>query len=186
MVIIFIVLLGADDHIVIAIMIMKIKPTPMMIVTMTNLIPCFPRHGNHKHSNNILDMIVTAAVQVTVPVCHHHRPCPYQEQAAPPPNLPFLVLGEGRPNRLMYSSCCFVNAPGSVDCSDCHVFRLNLNCLMMLACCKAMLCSLLHLCTPTGGLPFRNSFDFILTPTPQMLSMGRKLLISRVYKTQHA
>jgi hypothetical protein len=128
MVIIFIVRLGADDHIVIVIMtimIMKIKPTPMMIVTMTNLIPCLPRHGNHKHSNNILDMIVTTAVQVTVPVCHHHRPCPCQEQATPPPNLPFRVLGEGRPNRLMYSSFCFVNGPGPVDCSDCHVFRLN-------------------------------------------------------------
>jgi hypothetical protein len=41
MVIICIVLLGADDHILIVIMtimIMKIKPTLMMIVTMTNLI----------------------------------------------------------------------------------------------------------------------------------------------------
>jgi hypothetical protein len=39
----------------------------------------------------------------------------------------------------------------------------------------------------TGGLPFRNSFDFILTPTPHsMLTISRKLLISRVYKTQHA
>jgi hypothetical protein len=38
----------------------------------------------------------------------------------------------------------------------------------------------------TEGLPFRNSFDFILTPTPHMLCIGRKLLISRVYKTQHA
>jgi hypothetical protein len=40
--------------------------------------------------------------------------------------------------------------------------------------------------THTEGLPFRNSFDFILTPTPHMLIIGRKLLISRVYKTQHA
>jgi hypothetical protein len=59
--------LEADDHIVIVIMtimIMKIKPTPIMIVTMTNLIPCLPRHGNHKHSNTILDMIVTTAVLV--------------------------------------------------------------------------------------------------------------------------
>jgi hypothetical protein len=38
----------------------------------------------------------------------------------------------------------------------------------------------------TGGFPFRNSFDFILTPTPHMLGNGRKLLISRVQKTQHA
>jgi hypothetical protein len=38
----------------------------------------------------------------------------------------------------------------------------------------------------TEGLPFKNSFDFILTPTPHMLGIGRKLLISRVQKTQHA
>jgi hypothetical protein len=39
----------------------------------------------------------------------------------------------------------------------------------------------------TDGLPFKNSFDFILTPTPPMLgSIGRKLLISRAQKTQHA
>jgi hypothetical protein len=35
---------------------------------------------------------------------------------------------------------------------------------------------------PYWSLPFRNSFDFILTPTPHMLGIGRKLLISRVYK----
>jgi hypothetical protein len=38
----------------------------------------------------------------------------------------------------------------------------------------------------TGGLPFKNSFDFILTPTPHMLGIVRKLFISRVQKTQHA
>jgi hypothetical protein len=37
----------------------------------------------------------------------------------------------------------------------------------------------------TGGLPFKNSFYFILTPTPHMLGIGRNLLISRAQKTQH-
>jgi hypothetical protein len=41
-------------------------------------------------------------------------------------------------------------------------------------------------CTGTEGLPFKNSFDFILTPTPNMFGIGRKLLISRAQKTQHA
>jgi hypothetical protein len=38
----------------------------------------------------------------------------------------------------------------------------------------------------TGGLPFKNSFDFILTPTSHMFGIGRKLLISQAQKTQHA
>jgi hypothetical protein len=38
----------------------------------------------------------------------------------------------------------------------------------------------------TDGLPFKNSFDFILTPTPHMFGIGRKLLISQAQKNQHA
>jgi hypothetical protein len=36
------------------------------------------------------------------------------------------------------------------------------------------------------GLPFKNSFELILTPTPHMFGIGRKLLISRAHKAQHA